>query len=124
MKEKILQNIKTIRESKNFTESFVAKGLNIHQSTYSKKENGETEFTLTEFLKIGEVMEVPVVKFIELDFGKIIHQQNNDSSTGNVIDHQHLADYTGYKLCIEQNKEEIDFLKNQNKTLIDLLAKK
>lgn len=118
MKDKILQNIKTIRKSKNFTEAFLANSIGIHQSTYSKKENGEVDFTLTEFLKIGEAMEVPIVKFIELDFGKFIHQQNSDSSTGNIFEHQHLSDYSGYNLCIEQYKEEIKFLKLQLETLL------
>lgn len=38
----------------------IAKKLDIHSVTYSRKETGEKEFTLTEALKLAEIFETTV----------------------------------------------------------------
>ncbi len=122
MKEKVLQNIKTIRESKNLTENFIAEKLRIKQSTYCKKETGGIEFTLSELICLSDVLQVSLVRLIDLDIAKIINQQNHDSSTG-IIENQFANSDNAYILCIEQHKEENNFLKNQIKILIDKIGK-
>lgn len=113
MKEKIIHNIKTIRESKNLSEQYIGTSMGIGQSSYCKKEKGDREFTLTELIKLSEIMEVSLVRLIELDIAKIINQQNHDNSTG-IIEHQTINN-EGYKLCIEQYKTENAFLREQLK---------
>ncbi len=115
MKEKIIQNIKTIRESKNLTEGYVATNMGIGQSAYCKKEKGDSEFTLTELIKLSDILQVSLVRFIDLDIAKIINQQNHDSSTGIGFIENQIINTEGYKLCIEQYKEENIFLKEQLK---------
>lgn len=83
-----------------------------------KRENGDIEFTLTELLRLSDLMEVSVFRFIDLDIAKIINQQNHDNSTG-IIEHQ-IINGEGYKLCIEQYKEENSFLKEQVRQLTTL----
>jgi transcriptional regulator with XRE-family HTH domain len=122
VKEKVISNIKTIRESKNYTTEYLATQLGISQSTYSRKENGDIEFSLPELVKVSEALEVPLVKIIELDLARIINQTNNDHSTG-IIEHQTVMN-EGYKLAAEQFKEENIFLKQQVKDLMAMLAAK
>jgi transcriptional regulator with XRE-family HTH domain len=122
IKEKIISNIKTIRESKNLTEDFIAQQMGISQSTYNRKENGLTDFSLTELIKLGDVLEVPLVKIIDLDLARIINQTNHefhDQSAG-VIEHQTVS-AEGYLVAIDTLKDEVTHLRAQVDKLIDKL---
>jgi transcriptional regulator with XRE-family HTH domain len=125
LKEKIIHNIKTIRESKNITAEHLAGQLGVSQSTYSRKENGDIEFSLPELVKVSEALEVPLVKIIDLDLAKVINQNNHDTASGNqnIIENQTVMN-EGYQLAAEQFKEENIFLKQQVKDLMAMLAAK
>lgn len=122
MKDKVINNIKTIRESKNFTAEYLATQLGISQSTYSRKENGETDFTLPELVKVSEALEVPLVKIIDLDLARVIQQTNNDHSTGIVENLHDHAD--GYKVAVTALEKDVEFLRQQVKDLMAMLAGK
>ncbi len=123
MKEKVIANIKTIRESKNLKAEFLATHLGISQPAYSKKETGENDFTLPELIKLSDVLEVPLVKIIDLDLARIINNTEfHDHSTG-VIEHQTIS-AEGYLVAIETQKQEIIFLREQLKVLTQALAGK
>jgi transcriptional regulator with XRE-family HTH domain len=124
VKEKVIGNIKTIRETKNYSEEYMADKMGISQSTYNRKENGEGDFTLTELINVAGVLEVSVSKIIELDLARIITQTNNDTATGNHIIENQTVTNQGYQLAAEQFKEENTFLKQQVKDLMAMLAGK
>ncbi|SEM77547.1 Helix-turn-helix [Mucilaginibacter gossypiicola] len=50
--------IRTIRESKNFSQYYVAYKLNISQNTFSKIELGHVKLTVDRFLQIARVLDV------------------------------------------------------------------
>ncbi len=124
IKEKIISNIKTIRESKNLTAEYIAQQMGINQSTYTRKENGDTDFSLTELIKLGDVLEVSVSKFIDMDLQKVINQYNNETANGNFIEHQTVSPDEGYKVAIEELKKQIEHMRVQNEKLTDALIKK
>jgi transcriptional regulator with XRE-family HTH domain len=123
-KEKIITNIKTIRESKNYSEGYIAEKVGISQSTYNRKENGEGDFTLSELLKLGEVLEVSVSKFIDMDLAKVINQYHNQDQSGYIIEHQTVVSDEGYKTAIAAYEKQVEYLKAQNEKLTDVLIKK
>lgn len=125
-KEKIVNNIKTIRESKNLTEEHIAQQMGISQSAYNRKENGESDFTLSELIKLGDVLEVSVSKFIDLDLAKVIQQYNYDSTNGNTnyIEHQTVVSDEGYKVALDKQQQQIDYLKQQNADLLAAITAK
>jgi transcriptional regulator with XRE-family HTH domain len=120
LKEKIIHNIKTIRESKNLTADYIAQQMGINQSTYSRKENGESDFSLPELIRIGDVLEVPLVKIIDLDLARIINQSEfRDNSTGiGVIEHQTVTPDEGLKMLITELQKQVEYLKEQNRDLL------
>jgi transcriptional regulator with XRE-family HTH domain len=124
MKDKIIGNIKTIRESKNYTEAYMAEKLGITQGAYNRKENGDLEFNLTELVKMGDILEVPPSRFLDLDLAKIIHQYNGDNSTNNTNIENQVNHDEGYKAAMEQYKLETAFLRAQVEKLTDALAGK
>ena len=121
IKEKIINNIKTIRESKNLTEEYIAGQMGISQSTYNRKENGLTDFSLTELIQLSDVLEVSVSKFIDMDLAQIINQYNSDTASGN---YQTISNDEGYKAAIAAYEKETTFLRAQVEKLTDALAGK
>jgi transcriptional regulator with XRE-family HTH domain len=118
LKDKIIHNIKTIRESKNLTADYIAQQIGISQSTYSRKESGESDFSLPELIRIGDVLEVPLVKIIDLDLARIINQSEfRDNSTG-VVEHQTVNSDEGFKVAISELQKQVEYLKEQNKDLL------
>jgi transcriptional regulator with XRE-family HTH domain len=123
MKEKVIANIKTIRESKNLKAEYLAGQLGISQPAYSKKETGENDFTLPELIKLSDVLEVPLVKIIDLDLARVIQQQHfyDQSSATGVVEHQTLS-AEGYLVAIENQKQEIAYLREQLAKLMEKLG--
>lgn len=123
MKDKIIGNIKTIRESRNYTEAYMADKLGITQGAYNRKENGDLEFNLTELVTIGAVLDVPVGRLVDLDLQQMITQNNHfhDTANGN---HPYISTDEGYKAAMEQYRQETAFLRAQVEKLTDALAGK
>ncbi len=119
MKDKIINNIKTIRESKDYTEAYMAEKLGMTQGAYNRKENGDLEFNLTELVKMGEILDVSPSKFIDMDLARVIQQYNSDSASGN---YQTTGNDEGYKAAIAAYEKETAFLRAQVEKLTDALA--
>jgi transcriptional regulator with XRE-family HTH domain len=125
IKEKILSNIKTIREARDISGEYVATQMGISQSTYNRKENGEIEFSLNDLLKVSEVLDVPVAKLMDRDLAQIItlSNTNSDNATGNNYQAGNQT-FTaeGYKVAIDTQKEEIAHLRAQVDRLMEKLG--
>lgn len=57
-------NIRKIRESKDYTQDYLAVKLNISQNAYSKIELGYTKITLERLFQIAQILEVDPVDLI------------------------------------------------------------
>ena len=107
--------IKFIRSSKGWTQEDVAEKLDISTHAYSKIERGETDVNFSRLQQIAKVMEIELPDLLGLSEKNIFnftgdnntqfhHWQINSSS----IEHTEKAN-----LIIEQQKKEIDYLKQQ-----------
>jgi transcriptional regulator with XRE-family HTH domain len=125
VKEKVITNIKTIRETKNYSEEYMADKMGISQSTYNRKENGEGDFTLTELIKMADVLEVSVSKIIDMDLARVINQYHNqDHAAGYIIENQTITSDEGYKAAITAYEKEVEYLKQQNSDLLAAITGK
>lgn len=61
----IASNIRRIRESKGYTQEYLAMKLGISQNAYSKIELGYTRITLERLFHISKIIEVEVAKLME-----------------------------------------------------------
>lgn len=61
----IHEKIKSIREDKKMSQSFIAFELGLDQSQYSRRENGEIDFTAKELLALSRKLEIPVSKLYD-----------------------------------------------------------
>jgi transcriptional regulator with XRE-family HTH domain len=60
-------NIRKIRESKDFTQDYLAMKLAISQNAYSKIELGYTKITVERLFQIARILEVDPVYLINTD---------------------------------------------------------
>jgi transcriptional regulator with XRE-family HTH domain len=69
-------NIRKIRESKDYTQDYLAVKLSISQNAYSKIELGYTKITVERLFQIAHILEVDPVDLLNLNDDKPLHLVN------------------------------------------------
>ena len=105
-------NIRAVRESRGYTQEYMAEMLDICQSTYACLESGKTSLSIHRLLRIADILETDLSELIE-------HKKNagrkdaNIYPTGVVLhDHTHHETIGVYEKLIVELRSEIDFLRN------------
>jgi transcriptional regulator with XRE-family HTH domain len=122
------KNIKKIRRFKNMTQGDVSKQLSISAQAYSKIESGETRLDTDRLQQIAEILGVTVQDIYEFEQNDSNMQSNYNklnpmvkvvkSTVAPDVDIVELLEKT-----IEEQKNEILFLRNQITFLNSLLEK-
>jgi transcriptional regulator with XRE-family HTH domain len=117
----IAQNIKNIRELKNFTQDYMATQLDITQGAYSKIERGETDMPLSRLEQIAKILGIKLLDIVGFEEGKIClyvskdkysdNSKHGNGSKGFVVNSNASEKEKLYEQMIQQQKEEIVFLK-------------
>ncbi|MGZ3874910.1 MAG: helix-turn-helix domain-containing protein [Mucilaginibacter sp.] len=63
----IIANIRKIRESRNYTQDYLAAKLRISQNAYSKIELGYSNITLSRLIEIAALLEVSLADLINAE---------------------------------------------------------
>lgn len=74
-------NIKSIRELKNYTQHYMASQLGISQAAYSKIEIGTTDLSFKKLDTIARVLEVSLVSIIEFERQKYFEKETATTTT-------------------------------------------
>ncbi|GAB3915461.1 helix-turn-helix domain-containing protein [Mucilaginibacter boryungensis] len=69
-------NIRRIRESKKYTQDYMAVKLAISQNAYSKIELGYTKITVERLFQIAQILDVDPVDLISLNDDTLLHVVN------------------------------------------------
>ncbi len=109
-------NIRAIRESKGYTQEYMAEMLDICQSTYADLECGKTPLSINRLLRISDILET--------DFAELVdHQQSSRVSAQKQSQSPHppepglYQETKGvYEQLIHELRNEIDFLRSLIKT--------
>ena len=88
-------NIKQIRELKNFTQEYVADEIEVSQSTYSRIENGTVPIRIDTLQRIADVLEVDLNTLLStsniFNFNKAAFQCGFiNNQTNNNIDREEI----------------------------------
>jgi transcriptional regulator with XRE-family HTH domain len=67
----IYQEIKRLRERKNYTQQYVADELGINCATYSRIENGKIDLTISRLIRIAKIFHIDPEYFFQKDLNKI-----------------------------------------------------
>ena len=106
--ETILQNIKKIRELKNYRQEFIADELNLSPRAYAKIEKGETALTFNRFFRNASILELKPEELIGFDYKTIF---NNCEKSGN--HNIYNEDKNLLNQLIKSKDEQITSLKEQ-----------
>lgn len=77
--------MKILRESKNYSQDYVANKLGINQNAYSKLENGKVKITLERIRQLAEIYNVKPEYFLSTDL-PVINYNIGPNSHGGFID--------------------------------------
>ncbi len=82
---KIGENIKKLRELKNFTQAHMATQLDMSISGYAKIEKDRTDVSLSKIARIAEILETDISKILNFDAKTVFNQSHNSNCliTGN-----------------------------------------
>jgi len=78
--KKVAQNIRKIREYRNYTQEYLAARLRISQNAYSKIELGHTKITVDRLFRIADVLEVDPVIILNIEDSEFLSTINSNSA--------------------------------------------
>jgi transcriptional regulator with XRE-family HTH domain len=78
--KKVAQNIRKIREYRNYTQEYLAAKLRISQNAYSKIELGHTRITIDRLLYIADVLGVDPIAILNIDDSEILSTVKSNSA--------------------------------------------
>lgn len=111
------ENIKKLRELRNYTQSYMSEQLKMSLSGYSKIERDETDISFKRLQQIAEVLETDYSNILEFDGSKVFninqHQHSNGKQQAIAVVHNlnHSENPEALKL-IELLRDENLFLKS------------
>jgi len=103
-------NIRKLRELRNFTQSYMAKQLNLSLSGYSKIERDGTDVSLKRLQQIAKVLETDINTILSFDEKNIFNFSHNNSANG-IVQNQQVTAKDGFLKLIEILEKENNYLK-------------
>ena len=110
---KLGENIKKLRELKNYTQQYLADELGISLSGYGKIERDQTEITMARLLEIA--------KILEIDLFSLIHFNGNDLFKNGKQSNETKASEPS-SLCLDLQQQLIQKYKEENEYLKELVS--
>lgn len=102
-------NIRKMRESKGFSQDYMAQVLNISQASYARIENEDTKITVDRLYKIAEILEKNIIEFFDTDKIKIENITSHDNSHG-FVQNLHIENKEIYEKLLQCKDEQIALL--------------
>jgi transcriptional regulator with XRE-family HTH domain len=103
-------NIKKLRELKNYTQAYMASQLDLSIGGYGKIERDETDVTLSRLNEIAKVLDTSLTTLLEFNSSNIFNQYNNKNATQNAV--FQIQNENGLNDLISKINEEIKNMKN------------
>lgn len=112
----IQDNIRKVRQLRDFSQEYMAKALKISQPAYSDLESNKTKLTLERLIEISKLLETDVIDLINFNENQAINNTFYNESKGffnikELIIENFNYERNHYKEIIKQLKDEINELK-------------
>lgn len=104
---KIASIIRSCRESRGYSQEYMAEMLNIGQSAYANIESGKTSLSIARLLKLTEILELDIHQIIDTQFQFDLKAYSQSKATP-----IQAGTKDAYDLLITELKSEIDFLRS------------
>jgi len=113
------ENIKKVRELKNFTQQYLADELGLSLSGYGKIERDQTELTLSRLIRICKILEVDLFILINFNGKDLIKDLNQQNGNGYRSPESLKISEDFHQQLIQKYKEENNYLKELVKNLLE-----
>ena len=115
---KIVSNVKRIREQKGYSQEYMAVMLGIKQSSYSRIESQEASLTIEQLQKIADILEIDITALLDSSKITIQNQTNNEGAYCNgYVENLHIEAKETVKKIIQTLEDNIQQLKDENQHL-------
>jgi transcriptional regulator with XRE-family HTH domain len=104
--------IRKIRELRNYTQEYMAQKLSMSQTGYSKIERNECDINISKLQQIADVFEMPLTDILDFNQNTIFGNQPQKGVQPTQNTAYFEKERKLYETIIEQQKEQINFLKN------------
>ena len=108
---KIGFNIRKIRESKGFSQDYMANVLDISQASYARLENEDTKVTVDRLSKIAEILNTNIIDFFDADRVTIQSQNNYECSYG-LVQNLTIENKEIMEKLLKSKDDQINLLQN------------
>lgn len=115
------ENIKKLRELKNYTQEYMAQQLNMSSAGYGKIERNETDISLKRLDEIAKILETSIAHILNFDEKHFFY--NIHTNTNSPVGNTNTATFHLNEKLIEHLENEIIYLRTENSKLIDIIAK-
>ena len=113
---KIVSNIKKIREQKGVSQEYMAIMLGMKQPSYSRIESSEANLSIEQLQKIADTLETDITDFLDSSRLTIQNQTNNDYANG-YVENLHVENKETTQKLIQSLEDNIQQLKDENQHL-------
>ena len=106
------ETIRIIRESKGYSQEFMASRLKITQQAYSKMEKQPESMTLNRLKDVAHILNVPFLTLLgeeNMYFMQNINQQGGQAATKLILQNQDSS--TDHNELIQSLQAEVEFLR-------------
>lgn len=110
---KVGDNIKKLRELRNYTQQYLADQLEISLSGYGKIERNETDVSLSRLQQIADILGVDIHGILRFDDKHLFNLNNNEVANGQVNNY-----YNGREELLERIIEQ---LRKENENLLSII---
>lgn len=115
---KLGENIKKLRELKNYTQQYLADELGISLSGYGKIERDQTEITIARLVLISKILEVDLFTLVYFDGNEVFKNGKQGKGLGKSPENTALSIDLQQQL-IQKYKEENEYLKDLVRQLME-----
>mgnify|MGYP001451805307 CR=1 FL=1 len=127
IKKRIGENIKSIRQRLNIEVKQLCSELEISPSAYSNIERGVTDINISRLLQLAEYFSVHYSQILSVDNTSVFQftlQSQANSTQHNINQQAATINTDGNEKALLQANSIIEYLKEQNAQLLQLIVKK
>jgi DNA-binding XRE family transcriptional regulator len=117
----VSENIRKLRELRNYTQEFMADKISVTRETYGKIERGEPALKVETLINIASVLEVPVTKLFDFDPQVFFNHSTNNTS---LVNSSHSTIHPIPDDFLGVINKTLSLLQEQNSVLIQLVSQK
>lgn len=110
------KKIRKVRELRNFTQDFMAKGLGITQEAYRRLESGQTRIDINRMEKVAKILDVDPLTLMNFD-ESFFFNNCNQNQAGKIVNNYH-------SLANEERKFYLDRIASLEKEIEDFRCNK